>query len=135
MAFAPFPNAFDTESSLNGSRHAIVKFTAGTAGAAPSSLTRGKEYVSSTTKSTNDYVLALRNKWAFLGSYNVQVRQASFSAAGACYGTVSVDNVAGSTPSVTISFYKGSDGTAVALATGDVVTIDLELSNVQIAAI
>jgi len=139
MSFPPNPNAFDLETNINGGRLVTFVFTAGTSGAAPSAMTRGGQYLDATTpitKSTNDYVFNLKGPWYAMAPIGMaQVKQASFAASGACYGSVQADSSNSTTaPTFTVSFYKGSDGTAVALAAGDVVTLTVELTNTKYGA-
>lgn len=96
-----------------------LQFTAGTSGAVPSTFTTSTGIVS-VTKSTNDYIVLFDSAYLKLVDFSVHVLQASFAAAGACYGNVTATSFADSTPTVTLSFFKGSDGTAVALAEGDI---------------
>ena len=131
MATLPTPNSYDTHSSVLGSRRVSLQFTAGTAGAAPTTMTHGNGYVSSVVKSSNDYTLNLRQKWNRLANYNITIKQATFDPAGAHYGVLLTDNVAGSTPSITVDFVAGSTGAIVPLATGDIVYITVELSDVK----
>lgn len=130
MSFAP--NAFQCLSNILGDHTVTFKFTAGTSGAAPTSMTRGGDYLAATpiTKSTNDYVFNLATRWYAMEPVGMAtVKQASFSAAGACYGSVQVDAANNATPTFTVSFFKGSDGTAVALTTGDIVTVTIKLTS------
>lgn len=129
---ALIPESFNVTDNVLGARLVSFKFTAGTSGAAPTSMTRGGDYLGATpiTKSTNDYVFNLSNRWYAMEPVGmVTVKQASFAAGGACYGSVQVDTVNNATPTLTISFYKGSDGTAVALATGDIVSFSVILTS------
>lgn len=130
----PTPNAYETESNILGGRFVTFKFTAGTSGAAPTALTRGRGYALATpvTKSTNDYIVNLASTWYAMEVVGVHVLQASFSAAGAVYGFVSAAAVNSTTvPTIQLSFLKGSDGTAVALADGDIVTLTVQLTQIK----
>jgi hypothetical protein len=134
MASAVTPNAFDVETSVLGGRFVTFKFTAGTSGAAPASMTAGGSYLKATpiTKSTNDYIFNLASTWRFMYLIGVSVKQATYSAAGAVNGVLLTDSVNSTTaPLFTLNFYAGADGTVVALATGDVVTVTVELTNIK----
>ena len=105
-----------------------LQFTAGTSGAVPASFTRSND-IDSVTKSTNDYLVKLLRGRTALTDWSIKVKQATYNAStGACSGNVTVDDVAGTTKTATVSFYNAA-GTAVALATGDVVRITLWAKN------
>lgn len=108
-----------------------LEFTAGTSGAVPAALTRSTG-ITSVTKSTNDYVVAFDQSYvAYLGGFG-NVLQASVSAAAATFVKVTAfDNSdANGFASVTLSPLKGSDGTAVALATGDILQFTFRFTRV-----
>jgi len=112
-----------------------LQFTAGSSGAFPATVTRGKEFnVATCTKvasSTGLYDLFLRETWLYLLNENVKVIQASYSASGAVHGFVTVDSVNSTTaPKVRVTF-RTAAGAAVDLASGDIVRVTLRLQNVQ----
>lgn len=124
------PSKLDLGGSTLGGRLVTFQFTAGTSGAAPTTMTYGGNYLNDTpiTKSTNDYIFNLNTNWFRVIPIDVTVRQASFSTAGANEGHITSDSINDSTPTFTVSFYNGA-GTAVALATGDVVIVTAMLTN------
>jgi len=102
-----------------GTVNVYLQMTATTDGAVPSTFTTSTGIVS-VTKSTNDYIVLFDSAYLKLVDFSVHVLQGSFAATGACYGNITAVSFTDSTPTVTLSFYKGSDGTAVALADTDV---------------
>jgi len=118
---------YSLNSDTRGVEQIILQFTAGTSGAVPTKFTRAKE-IYSVTKSTNDYVVKLTRGRTALIDWSVKVIQATPSVSGAWEGKVTVDDVAGTTKSVTLSFY-GADGTAHALAAGDIMRMVLWVKN------
>ena len=105
-----------------------LEFTATTAGAVPTSLTRS-DGIASVVKSTNDYVVTFQDSYiALLGGYGTVI-QASFATTGAARVQYSAQAVTSATaPSVTLSLYRGSDGAAVALASGDILRFTFRLT-------
>jgi hypothetical protein len=106
-----------------------LEFTATTAGAVPSTLTRSAGILS-VTKSTNDYVVVFQDGYiAYLGGYG-NVVQASVSASAATsvkvtdFTNANADGLA----EVTLSPLKGSDGTAVALAVDDILQFHFRMT-------
>lgn len=106
-----------------------LQFTAGTAGAVPSTLTFSKGITSVVLTST-EYLITLQDIYAAFLNVVATNHQATFAAAGAAYGVPTTVNVGASSTApntVGITFCKGSDGTAVALASGDTCYIKLRL--------
>lgn len=110
-----------------GTVNIYLQFTAGTSGAVPTTFA-SKTGIVSVTKSTNDYIVLFDSAYLKLVDYNIQIQQLSFAATGTCYGNISARSFTDSTPTVTMSFYRGSDGTAVALTEGDIVTARFEFT-------
>lgn len=116
------PNAIVSQDAGDlqiGIVNVYLEFTADTSGAVPSTFTTATGIVS-VTKSTNDYIVLFDSAYLKLLDFNGSVLQASFAASGACYVNASATSFTDDSPTVTVSPYKGSDGTAVALAEGDV---------------
>lgn len=102
-----------------------LTFTAGTAGAVPTTLTRSNG-IKSVVLTSTEYLVTFQDVYQEYLNVIATNKQATFAAAGAAYGVPTTVNVgAGSTApnTVGITFCKGSDGTAVALASGDIATI------------
>lgn len=102
-----------------------LTFTAGTAGAVPTTLTRSNG-IKSVVLTSTEYLVTFQDIYQELLNVEITVQQASFSAAASCYGVVSSANVgAGSTNpnTVGITFLKGSDGTAVVATINDIVRV------------
>lgn len=115
----------DCLDATEGSANVDLVFTAGTSGAVPTSLTRSRAIASVVLTSTQ-YLVTFQDVWQELLNVQISLQQASFSAAAGCYGVVSAANVgAGSTSpnTIGITFLKGSDGTAVVAATGDIIRV------------
>jgi hypothetical protein len=114
--------------------HLYCEFTATTSGAVPTSLTRAREFRTSSIavvkpSGTGLYDFFLKEPWAKLLDWSCRTIQASYSASGACYGEVTVDNVATvAAPKVRVTFFTAA-GAAVDLATGDIVRLRLDLQN------
>lgn len=106
-------------------------FTAGAAGAVPSSLTVA-DGIASVTKSTNDYIVAFDDAYfRFLNGHGFVI-MASPAATGAWEAKVTAVSVEDSTPTVTLSFYD-DDGDAVALAVGDIVHFTFTMARMATA--
>ena len=106
-----------------------LTFTAGTSGAVPTSLTRSKG-IKSVVLTSTEYLITLQDVYQEWLNGVATNKQASFAAAGAAYGVVTTLNVGASSTNpntVGITFCKGSDGTAVVLASGDIATVRLIL--------
>lgn len=102
-----------------GTLNIYLQMTAGTSGAAPSTFTTATG-ITGVTKSSNDYIVAFDSAYLKLVDFDIHVLQASYNAStGACSGNITAVSFDDSTPTVTMSFYNAA-GTAVALATGDV---------------
>jgi hypothetical protein len=102
-----------------------LTFTASTAGAVPSSLTRSNGITSVVLTST-EYLVTFQDVYQEFLNAEITIQQASFSAGAGCYGVISSANVgAGSTSpnTVGVTFLKGSDGSAVVAAAGDIVRV------------
>lgn len=125
---SPAPGTWgaDASDSQGGVDVVRVKFTAGTAGAVPTFPLSMSEYVTSVTKSgtTGQYDIVFQNAQYQSAGFHGDVLQASFSAAGACYAVKVAESSSAGT--VTVQFCKGSDGTAVYLASGDIATLVFE---------
>lgn len=107
----------DGEDSIPGTVEVHLGFTAGTAGAVPTTLTLDK-YIATVVKSSTTYVVTFQDSYFMYVNGYGSVVQASYSAGGALIlqpVAVSIDD---STPTVTLQAYDAA-GTAVALATGD----------------
>jgi len=96
--------------------------TFGASGAVPATPTDNNGFRGTTpmvSSGSGVYVCYLESSMSKLvGEDYIPVRQASYSVDGACYGEVTTDNVAGATPSVTITF-RDADGVAVQPSSGD----------------
>lgn len=102
------------------------QFVAGTSGAVPATFLTS-DGVASAVLSGTTYVITLQDSYVkFLNVHGTNV-QASFAAAGAAYAVPLANAVSTATPTVTIAFCKGSDGTQVALASGDTANITIRL--------
>ncbi len=102
-----------------------LTFTAGTAGAVPTTLTRSNG-IKSVVLTSTEYLVTFQDIYQELLNVEITIQQASFSAAASCYGVISSANVgAGSTNpnTVGITFLKGSDGTAVVATINDIVRV------------
>ncbi len=121
----------DGQDWQQGTVQVDLAFTASTAGAVPASLTRSAGILS-VTKSTNDYVVAFTDSYvAYLGGYG-NILQASPDPTAATFVKVTAFNAnSGGAASVTLSPLKGSDGTAVALAIGDVLQFTFRFTRLQ----
>lgn len=105
-----------------------IQFTATTAGAV-GTVTRSKG-VKTIALSGTEYTVTLQDVYFAFLNLKATAKQATFAAAGAQLGVPTTINVGAASTSpntVGITFTKGSDGTAVALATGDVAYIHLRL--------
>lgn len=128
MASSPSPGAWgaDASDTQGGIDTVRVKFTAGTAGAVPTFPLSMSEYVASVSKSgtTGQYDIVFQNADYQLGGFHGFVKQASFAAGGASYPVlIAYSDSAGT---ATVQFCKGSDGTAVYLASGDIACLVFE---------
>lgn len=103
-----------------GTVNVYLQMTADTAGAVPATFTTSTGIVSVTLANTTDYIVLFDSAYLKLVDFSGFVIQASFAASGACKVAPSAVSFADSTPTVTVTPYKGSDGTAVVLAVGDV---------------
>jgi len=104
-------------------------FTAGTSGVVPTALTRSRG-IKSVVLTSTEYLITLQDVYGEFLNALITLKQASFSAGAGCYGVVSTLNVgaASTAPNtVGITFLKGSDGTAVVVATSDIVAVRLML--------
>ena len=106
-----------------------LTFTAGTSGAVPTALTRSRG-IKSVVLTSTEYLITLQDVYAEFINVTATNHQASFAASGAEYGvptTVNVGAASTSPNTVGITFCKGSDGSAVVLAIGDVCYVRLHL--------
>ena len=108
-----------------------LKFTAGTSGAVPASLTVS-DGIASVVKSTNAYVVTLQDTYYRFLNATVNVVQATPAAGGACLYSITHDVTNGTTPTITVQ-PRSADGsyTAVALASGDVITCTFRLARMS----
>ena len=98
-----------------------LTFTAGSAGAVPSALTRAQG-IKSVVLTSTEYLVTFQDIYQEFLNMEATVHQASFAAAGAAYASPTTVNVGASSTNpntVGVTFCKGSDGTAVVLASGD----------------
>lgn len=102
-----------------------LTFTASTAGAVPTTLTRSNG-IKSVVLTSTEYLVTFQDVYQEFLNAEITIQQASFSASASCYGIISSANVgAGSTSpnTVGITFLKGSDGTAVVATVNDIVRV------------
>lgn len=120
----------DSAQALVGKVGIDLVFTAGAAGVVPVTFTASTG-ITSVTKSSNDYIVIFDSTYLiYVGGYG-NVKQASVDAAAATFVKVTAfDAGAAGGASVTLSPLKGSDGTAVALATGDILQFHFEFTRV-----
>lgn len=106
-------------------------FTAGAAGAVPSSLTVA-DGIASVTKSSNDYIVAFDDAYyRLLNGYGFVI-MATPAATGAWEAKITAKSVEDSTPTATLSFYD-DDGDAVALAEGDILHFTFRMARMETA--
>lgn len=126
--------SYEIKSQNYGVQAAHFAFTATTGGALPALSTYSERWAdlkSTTTKTaatTGLYDFFLNSVWlGIAGGWTIRVIQASYSASGACYGDVTVDNVAtAAAPKVRVTF-RTAAGAAVDLADGDKVFVTIPL--------
>lgn len=125
---SPSPGYFgaDTSDTQGGVVHYRVKFTSPGASSPTFPLSASQGITSVTYSATGILTIVLANNFYQLLNVTGIVQQASFSAGGANYFTVtSNDPTTGTVVVVT----RDVAGTAVATASGDVVMLDIEVQN------
>lgn len=101
-----------------------LQMTAGTSGAVPTSFTRARG-IASVVKSSNDYVITLQKGGRLVDWSQPHVIQATPATTGAWEGKVTAQATL-TDKTITLSFYD-VDGTAVALATGDILRFSFQI--------
>lgn len=121
-----------TADGLDFTEHSVnvdLTFTAGTSGAVPTTLTRSKG-IKSVVLTSTEYLITFQDIYQEYLGVNVANKQATFAAAGVQQGVPTTINIGAASTSpntLGITFTKGSDGTAVVLASGDTCTINIKL--------
>jgi|SRR3569623_163411 len=119
------PSKYEIDSFTAGANKVHTEFKAGTSGAVPATLTRARG-IKSITKGTHKYTYVLHRGATALLDWSCKVIQASPDVDGAWEAKVTAETVSGSTKSIEVSIFA-ADGTAVDLATGDVLKANFEL--------
>jgi hypothetical protein len=130
----PSARSYELKSQNYGVQTAHFVFTAGASGALPALSAYSEKWAdlkSTTTKtaaSTGLYDFFLNSVWlGIAGGWSIGVIQASYSASGACYGDITVDNVStAAAPKFRVTF-RTAAGAAVDLASGDKVFVSVPL--------
>ncbi len=120
------------EAAFNRGRIILdIEFAAGSSGAVPTTLgayTRCQGIDSMSLAATGLYTVHLSDSYVGIAKGTFSVEQATYDAAHGCRGEVDTTDVGDDTdPLVTFQCIKNSDGTAVAVTSGDIVRITLEL--------
>lgn len=129
------PATYPAEATDNGLVIASCQFTAGGTGAV-ASVQRSREFLPSapvTRSNTGLYVFAFKEAWPHLAGMVLTNVQATWAAAGACAADITVNAIA-TTGLVTVQVKKGSDGTAVDPASGDVLKFVFFLQKIKPSA-
>ncbi len=128
MTGNPSPGAWgkDNSDSQGGIDTVRVKFTAGTAGAVPTFPLSMSNDVQSVTKSgtTGQYDIVFNKAQNQSAGFHGDILQATPDVTAACVVRKVAENSAAGTCTVEVG--KGSDGTAVYLASGDIITLVFE---------
>jgi hypothetical protein len=125
------PVTYPPAATDNGTVLASLQWTAGAAGSV-GSVQRSREFKTTPVAhgSAGVYTCSLKEAWTHLIFAGVAVVQASFSTAGACVANVTTNNVAVDGTFV-ITIGKGTDGSAVDPASGDIVKVFLVLQKID----
>lgn len=120
----------DINSSSSGRNFIDLQWTSGASGAVPATLDRNGsgEIVSVVHGATGVYTITLANPWADFLVFTSWVRQASYSASGACFVRITADNTQ-SSPATFVVLAVTAAGAAVEPASGDVIYINIEMQS------
>lgn len=111
----------DRSSNVDGIKDIFVEWTGGTS----PTVTNYSEVVSVGYSATGQFLITMSQAYNGIRNVTASCKQASFAAAGCHYLVPTAESSTNGT--ITLQACKGSDGTAVAPANGDVIRVTIQV--------